>query len=77
MLQLVQALRYEELTQTESFAKVQTGLKDFLIDKAVGAPAICHSLHWHVLLESENEDNDPEVRNFYKETYEDLMDTVK
>jgi len=56
---------------------VQTGLKDFLIDKAVGAPAICHSLHWHVLLESENEDNDPEVRNFYKETYEDLMDTVK
>jgi len=69
-------LRYEELTENNN-AKVQTGLKDFLIDKAVTSPAICHSLHWHVLLESENEDNDTEVRNFFKETYEDLMETVK
>jgi hypothetical protein len=30
-----------------------------------------------VLLESENEDNDIEVRNYYKEIYEDLMATVQ
>ena len=61
----------------ETPAKVQTGLREFLIDKAVEVPSICHSIHWHVLLESENEDNDPEVRAYYKDIYEDLMETVK
>ena len=68
-------MRYEEFTETP--AKVQTGLREFLINKAVSVATICHSLHWHLFLEKDNEDNDQEVRNFYADIYEDLKDTLK
>ena len=75
MLQLVQALRYEEFVETP--AKVQTGLREFLINKAVSVPTICHCLHWHLFLEKDNEDNDEVVRNFFSDIYDDLIDTLK
>lgn len=77
MLQLVQSLRYEELSYEPTPAKIQTGLRDFLINKAVEVPTICHSLHWHLFLEKQNEDNDKEVRDYFANIYDDLIQTLK
>ncbi len=54
--QLVQALRYEEFEQTHS--RVQTGLKEFLIEKAIESKVIFNNLYWHLKLEKESQEND-------------------
>ena len=54
-LQLVQALRYEETNETD--ARVQSGLKEFLFDKAIEYEHLAHSIHWHLELERTNNAN--------------------
>ena len=55
LLQLVQALRYEDLNLNDP--DKQTGLRKFLFEIAMAVPSICHSLHWHMYLESQSKEN--------------------
>ena len=54
-LQLVQALRYEEIKQ--SYDMTQSPLKELLFEKAVMDEKLAHSMHWHLELERNNEEN--------------------
>ncbi len=49
MLQLVQAYRYENFEKSS--------LKTFLLNRAVKDETIAYTLHWHVMLEQNNDEN--------------------
>jgi hypothetical protein len=42
-----------------------------LFEKAISVPKIGHSIHWHLFLESNNEDN--LMKDYFKEIYEELL----
>ena len=71
----MQALRYEEIRPTA--ARVQSGLKEFLLDKAMKVESIAHSMHWHIQLERLNQDNSEEMRTYFQEIYDELMDDLE
>jgi hypothetical protein len=67
-------LRYEEFTETSS--RIKSGLKEFLMEKAMKKEEIAHCMHWYLLLESSNTDNVEEVQNFYGEILDDLKENL-
>jgi phosphatidylinositol 3-kinase len=70
-LQLVQALKYEDIGGNDS------PLRDFLIDKAIESEELAHSLHWHLELERNNRSNLPHTKAFYNATWEILMSDLE
>ena len=74
-LQLVQALRYEETAETDS--RVQSGLKEFLFDKAVEVESLAHSIHWHLELERTNSSNHSKTQEYYNLVYDDFMNELE
>ena len=65
-------MRYEETEQTSSKG-VQSGLREFLIEKAMHNKVIFNSLYWSLQLESENDLNDVTILKLYKEFCEYLL----
>lgn len=53
MPQIVQALRYEEFEITIN--RVQSGLKEFIIEKAVKSKIIFNNVYWFLRLEVDND----------------------
>lgn len=53
MPQIVQALRYEEFEITIN--RVQSGLKEFIIEKAVKSKLIFNNVYWFLRLEVDND----------------------
>jgi squalene cyclase len=71
MMQLIQALRYENYT-----SKDETGLVKFIIDTAIkqGTQAF-NTVHWALMLEYQNvEDNSQNVCEFFKSVYDRLIE---
>ena len=64
MLQLVQAYRYENFASSP--------LRRLLINRAMRYEEIAYTLHWHVKLEKENDENGEMVEHFTR-LYDDLM----
>jgi phosphatidylinositol 3-kinase len=64
MLQLVQAYRYECFSASP--------LRRFLLSKTVRNETLAYTMHWHVKLEKENEDNGP-MQQHYEQLYKDFM----
>ena len=64
-------LRYEDFSNQKH--KVETGLRDFIIDKAIENEQLAHSFHWHLFLAKDQETPDPIVQEYYQRTYDDLM----
>jgi hypothetical protein len=56
MLQLVQAFRYEYFQNSP--------LRKFLLNRAVRDETIAYTLHWHVNLEQNNEENGEMIENY-------------
>ena len=89
MLQLVQALRYEdiELENGKPIGGKDCDLLSFLLDKSVENEQIAHGVHWHLYLEKENKmkDNEKEndgkdyemVREYYQYAYDQLMSALE
>ena len=48
-------------------------LKEYLLDTAVGNEQLAHSLHWHLELERNNDSNEPKMKRFYNDMWEDVM----
>jgi hypothetical protein len=71
----VQALRYEETNETD--ARVQSGLKEFLFDKAIEYEHLAHSIHWHLELERTNNANQPKTLEYYNQVYEEFMNDIE
>lgn len=69
MLQLVQAYRYENFSTSP--------LRKFLLTRALRHELIAFSLHWHVKLEKENDENGQEMVGHYAKLYDDLMHNIK
>lgn len=67
MLQLVQAYRYENFDKSN--------LRHLLIDKAMEADALANSLHWHVFLEKDNDENGT-MKSMFEELYTELMERL-
>lgn len=65
MLQLVQAYRYENFASSP--------LRKFLLTRAMKSEMLAYTLHWHVKLEKENEENGAEMVEHYTRLYDDLM----
>ena len=61
-------MRYEEFKQTS--ARVQSGLREFLLEKALSNELVAHSLHWYLELERNNSDNAEEMRAYYQQIYD-------
>ena len=55
----------------------ESPLKDYLLDKAVENEQLAHSLHWHLELERNNDSNEPKIKRFYNEMWEDLMNYLE
>jgi hypothetical protein len=71
MMQLIQALRYENYTCSD-----ETGLVKFIISTAIkqGTQAF-NTVHWALMLEYHNdEDNSQEVCNFFMKVYNKLIE---
>lgn len=71
MMQLIQALRYENYTGID-----ETGLVKFIIDTAIkqGTQAF-NTVHWALMLEYQNdEDNSQDVCEFFKSVYDRLIE---
>lgn len=51
----------------------ESPLKDYLVDTAIENEQLAHSLHWHLELERNNDSNEPKMRSFYNEMWEELM----
>ena len=64
LLQLVQAFRYEEFEITPNRG-IQTGLKEFIIDRCIKDKKSFNQIYWFIKLESENDSNDENVRNYF------------
>ena len=52
-------------------------LKEHLLDMAIEDEKLAHSLHWHLELERNNENNMPKTKNFYNEMWNDLMKSLE
>ena len=74
-LQLVQALRYEETIETD--ARVQSGLKEFLFDKAIEIESLAHGIHWHLELEKTNSANHSKTLEYYGYVYDEFMNELE
>lgn len=72
LLQLVQALRYEEFEP--SGGRVQTGLKEFIIDRCMKNKISFNNVFWYIKLESENDSNDEDVRKYFLDLLEELVE---
>ena len=57
MLQLVQAYRYEAFNNSP--------LKKFLLGRAARDETIAYTLHWHVNLEQNNNEENGEMGKYY------------
>jgi len=70
MMQLIQALRYENYTCSD-----ETGLVKFIISTAInqGTQAF-NTVHWALMLEYQMEDSSQEVCDFFKEVYNKLIE---
>ena len=68
MLQLVQAFRYEYFQNSP--------LRKFLLNRAVRDETIAYTLHWHVNLEQNNEENGEMIQH-YQELYQSMMNMLK
>ena len=51
----------------------ESPLKEYLLDKAIENELLAHSLHWHLELERNNDSNEPKMKDFYNEMWEELM----
>ena len=52
-------------------------LKEYLLDQAIEYEQLAHSLHWHLELERNNDSNEPKLKNFYNEMWDDLMKSLE
>ena len=68
MLQLVQAFRYEYFDSSP--------LRKFLLNRAIRDETIAYTLHWHVNLEQNNEENGEMVPH-YQDLYKSLMQMLE
>jgi len=75
LLQLVQACRYEEYVPSRG--GIQTGLREFIIDRCVKSKICYNQCFWFIKLESENELNDAECQKYFADFLTELMDTVE
>ena len=48
-----------------------------MIDMSVENEQLAHSLHWHLELERNNDSNEPKMRQFYNQMWEDLMQELE
>jgi hypothetical protein len=74
-LQLVQALRYEEVMSM--YNMIDSPLRDLLLDKAKENQELAHSLQWHLELERNNVDNHTATKQFFNEIWNDLMNDLE
>lgn len=68
---LVQALRYEEFFETPS--KMQSGLKEFIIEMSINDQKIFNSVYWALQLEVDNRENNEALQVYFADVIEDLL----
>ena len=55
----------------------ESPLKEYLLDKAIENETLAHSLHWHLELERNNDSNEPLIKIFYNEMWNELMENLE
>jgi hypothetical protein len=76
MLQIVQSYRYEDFKHSGVkellFEKIWSDSEEDTIDEE-----IANSIHWHLFLESTNQENNEEMRVEYQLLYKEYMEEIK